>query len=396
MKIKIFFAAGLMLLAVFAFAACADNVDTPEEEETVEHTLTVTSDSGSEISDFGGQLVINVQSNTDWHVTSSAAWAVPSTTKGRGNGTVNVNIGENPSLNDRSATVTVSDCMDYNWDGTIDEYDLRPGDVGFVKFNITQKGGELVKPNVDIYEKVVFDWLVDGTAVGYDVSPNKLNTVTVPGKYLKATRNPNTGRYSAYFSPTDQNGGDVKHGTTSYNGYYHAKFEDTPVAEMLADGLSAEFYFKPEFTWDGNGEVKPFSCMQAGGFGFMFSKATSKGEGNFCVILNTTVNGKSGWRYVHCGFVPEEGKWYHAVYVYNQAEEKEYLYMNGELAGEADAPGTFNQPKAQAGYFVVGGDPAVNDGATCTSAFKGEIGLARIYSEPMSATQAAALYNEIK
>ena len=396
MKLNHLFAAGAMLLALGAFVACTDKEDQPEEKEAVAHILEVTCDSPTDLSDVGGEVVFNIKSNTEWHVTSSASWAVPSKTKSRANGTVAVKIGDNPSLNDRTAVITISDCMDYNWDGVIDESDLRPGDIGFQSFEITQKGGELTKPDVDIYDKVIFDWLVDGTAYGYDVSPSGLITETIPGKYLKASRNSRTGRYSAYFSPTDKNGGDIAVGTTSYNGYYHAKFEDTSVATTMADGFSAEFYFRPDFDWDGNGEVKPFSCMQSGGWGFLFSKSTSKASGNFAVIVNTNVDGTSGWKYVNCGFVPKKGEWYHAIYVYDPAAETVSMYINGELAGSAEAPGTYNQPAAKAGYFIVGGDPGANIGATCTAAFKGDIGIARVYSEPMTAAQAAALYKCLK
>ena len=396
MKLNHLYAAGAMLLALGAFVACSDKETTEPEGETVPHILEVTCDSPTELADTGGEVVFTIKSNTEWHVTSSSAWAVPSKTKSRANGTVKINVGDNPALSARTATITISDCMDYNWDGVIDENDLREGDIGFQTFQITQKGGELTKPNVDIYDKVVFDWLVDGTAVGYNVAPSELTVTTVPGKYLKASRNSRTGRYSAYFGPTDKNGGDVAHGTASYNGYYHSKFEDTPIAETMADGFSAEFYFRPDFDFDGSVEVKPFSCMQAGGWGFMFSKSTSNGGGNFCVILDSVDGGKAAWRYVSCGFVPKKDEWYHSVYVYDNAVGMEYLYMNGELAGTAEVPGTYKQPNAKAGYFMVGGDPAANDGASCTAAFKGDIGIARVYSEPMTAAQAAALYKCLK
>lgn len=112
--------------------------------------------------------------------------------------------------------------------------------------------------------------------------------------------------------------------------------------------------------------------------------------------MNTNVDGTSGWKYVNCGFVPKKGEWYHAIYVYDPAAETVSMYINGELAGSADAPGTYNQPAAKAGYFIVGGDPGANNGSTCTAAFKGDIGIARVYSEPMTAAQAAALYKCLK
>ena len=112
MKLNHLFAAGAMLLALGAFVACTDKEDQPEEKEAVAHILEVTCDSPTDLSDVGGEVVFNIKSNTEWHVTSSASWAVPSKTKSRANGTVAVKIGDNPSLNVRTAVITMSDCMD--------------------------------------------------------------------------------------------------------------------------------------------------------------------------------------------------------------------------------------------------------------------------------------------
>ena len=124
MKLNHLFAACAMLLALGAFVACTDKEDQPEEKEAVAHILEVTCDSPTDVSDVGGEVVFNIKSNTEWHVTSSASWAVPSKTKSRANGTVAIKIGDNPSLNDRTAVITISDCMDYNWDGVIDRASL--------------------------------------------------------------------------------------------------------------------------------------------------------------------------------------------------------------------------------------------------------------------------------
>ena len=393
MKNKYLFAAAAMLLAMTAFVSCTDKESNPvDEKPQAAHTLTVSAESASAIPEEGGQLVLKVESNCEWHVTSSASWAAPSKTKGFGNDNVIINVATNNVPSERSAVITVSDCMDYNWDGIIDENDLRAGDIGFRTFDVKQAAAEVKRPVCDI-----FDWVIDKDGNATDKSTAKLPITFVPGGKMTVQMNDKTGKYDAYFSPVNADGADVAPSKTSVAGYYHAKYEDRPqIVANLADGFSMEVLLCPDFDHAANGsaEVKPFSSMQSGGFGFCFMNA-SRNNAMGCQ-MNLTAGGKTGWYRTFDAVAVEQGKWYHSVFVYNHDEQSMKLYMNGKLVDTQSAPGTYTPCAAKAGYFMVGGDQNSNDGATCTAAFKGRVAIARIYGEPIVAEQVELLWKDIK
>ena len=56
----------------------------------------------------GDRRDITIASNTDWTITSSETWCVPSVSDGKGNGVVSVTVGSNPTTSQRSATLTLA------------------------------------------------------------------------------------------------------------------------------------------------------------------------------------------------------------------------------------------------------------------------------------------------
>ena len=122
-------------------------------------------------------------------------------TKGFGNDNVIINVATNAVPSERSAVITVSDCMDYNWDGVIDENDLRAGDIGFVTFDVKQAAAEVKRPVCDI-----FDWEIDKNGTPTDKSTAKLPITFVPGGKMTVQMNDKTGKYDAYFSPVNADG----------------------------------------------------------------------------------------------------------------------------------------------------------------------------------------------
>ena len=87
---------------------------------------------------------------------------------------------------------------------------------------------------------------------------------------------------------------------------------------------------------------------------------------------------------------PENGKYYHILAVYNKEEQKARIYINGELAGEADAPGNFRHANAAARWFGIGCDP--NENNSGEQAWRGDVIIARVYNTPLTAEDALGLY----
>ena len=137
-------------------------------------------------------------------------------------------------------------------------------------------------------------------------------------------------------------------------------------------------------------EIKMFSSQNAGGAGLMISKNDKGNEITF--LPNVSTSSSSTWIWARSGITPQKGQYYHVVGVYDKTNQKAHIYVNGTLAGSYDAKGNYLHPNAGSHWFCVGGDAGTNNVAEAT--FDGDIAIARVYSDPLSASKVAELYNE--
>ncbi len=235
-------------------------------------------------------------------------------------------------------------------------------------------------PKADILDVVFND---DGSA--YDASPME-NPVEVIGKDLIETYyNENYKRVvPKFFNPWGGNG----------QTYYKVDYENNQqFKDALADGHTLELLVMADYTLGSlpDSECKPFTSHQSGGTGLMVAKtAQSVNKTNDFAFLPHT---GGSYRWVPSGVHPEPGIFYHLVGVWNKEEGKAYIYVNGELKGTADAPGDFKFPTEKNNWFGIGADPSGEIGNT---AWNGEVAIARIYNDPLTADQISALYKQVE
>lgn len=171
---------------------------------------------------------------------------------------------------------------------------------------------------------------------------------------------------------------------------------DDAFKEALSDGHSMECLFKVDYTGTlPNAENKWFSAMEGGGTGFLIcTKNRGKNGGNEITFLpNVTPNGNSNWIWCTSGVVPEAGKYYHVVGVWNKEEGKAYIYVNGQLMNEVPAAGDLRLPPNKLAQWVgIGCDANTSTGGPAADS---HIAIARIYDKPLTASEVDALWEEV-
>ena len=245
--------------------------------------------------------------------------------------------------------------------------------IDSVTFDVPQ----VEKPVADILD-VQFN--ADGTAT--DVSPMHNNVETKASGALTTYFSNTYGRYVAKFANTWA-------GSTS--GYYKVDYSSNQVfKDALADGHTLEAVVMADYNPPiKEGEAKFFSSHETGGTGLYVCKSAKgkNGKNELCFLPH--VGG--AWRHASSGIVPEPGKYYHVVGVWNKEEGKDYIYINGELMTTADAAGEFQFPKDNSNWFAVGCDA----GPSGQLGWSGDVVLARIYDDPLTQDEVALLWNEI-
>lgn len=169
--------------------------------------------------------------------------------------------------------------------------------------------------------------------------------------------------------------------------------ENQDFRSLLADGHSVEALFCA--TYDGqlsgiNKEAKFFSAMEKGGTGFLIA---ANNHGNEITFLPNTTKTTGGWVWCTSGIVPQSGVFYHVVGVWNKQEKKAYIYVNGELKNTVDADGELRFATDGSNWWGIGTDANGGNGG---NAWNGEVAIARLYSEPLTADQVKALYAQVE
>ena len=231
-------------------------------------------------------------------------------------------------------------------------------------------------PKADILD---VKFKADGTAE--DISP--MNNVVV------ASGNPQTffsnryGRFMVRFSDNSWAG--------TANRYYKISYADnTAFQNALSDGHTIETVIRCSYSGTiPDGESKYFCSHQSGGTGLMISKisGTRKNELTFLPYVG------GSWRWATSGIVPESDVYYHLVGVWNKAEGKAYIYVNGKLKNTVAASGDFKFPTSTCYYFAIGGDPS--NATTVNQSWNGDVVLSRIYDDPLTGEQVTSLWNRL-
>lgn len=148
------------------------------------------------------------------------------------------------------------------------------------------------------------------------------------------------------------------------------------VHDKLSDGFTFETYVK---LYDDTSYCGILAYTQSGGASIDFDEA--KGAIGF------GIRSSSGFVYVYDTERVSTDEYYHVVGVYDG--ETVSLYYDGELIGTS-AAGAIIFPSIENTYLGVGGD--LSDTDQGEDQMTGSIAIARVYSEPLNASQVYNLY----
>lgn len=316
-------------------------------------------------SDYSFRII----TNESWSLSTDVAWVKSSSASGHsGAAQVTLSIEVNEADAARTAVITV-----------------RAGSLSKT-LRVNQLAANAAPDENPDYPKADLldvSFRNDGTA--YDVSANGLKVTPVSGATMVNYYSKTYSRYIAHFN----------HGLgeAAGDGYYKVDYSSDPeMIAGLADGHSIEVVFKIGRKSDGSSEVKMFSAMNQGGTGIMVSKA-SKGT-QLTFLPNVSSTGSSNWIWTQSGINPEPDRYYHVVGVWDKSKGKSCIYVDGVLKGTANASGSFIGPATSGTeWFGIGADAGTSAGE---AAWNGDVVIARVYNDPLSAEQVSALYSAVK
>ncbi len=356
-----------LFMAMLGFAACTepDNPVTPEpdpEPGKEEINFSASANMDGSVPADGGVITFTVTTNGEWkHELSAGAEAwISAEAKAAG---LTLTISANTDAAERKADLKIS---------SVEKPELNK------TFGITQEGvippvpNPPTKPTADILD-VVFN--ADGTAK--DVSPMGNNVKYLPGAGASYYYNEYYKRVIPGFSHPVGSG--IK------SGYY--RVDTDRFWSKLADGHTLETLIRMDDS-DGSKEVKPFCNHQSGGTGFLICKAE---KGSACITFLPHVGG--GYKWCMSDVVPEHGRYYHVVGVWDKAAGKARIYIDGELKKEIAASGDLKNANDGSRWFAICGDPS---GSEASNAWNGEIGIARIYDNALTEEDVKMLYEEVE
>ena len=322
--------------------------------------INVTPTSVATFPESGGKIDFTISTNTlGWeYVISSASDWISEVSKTETE--LTLSIAENPNPQDRSTTITFT---------SLSTPEVKKS------INISQEAKEVL-PVADLLD-IVFK--ADGSAE--DISPLKQTVSTIEGSTMSTVFSNTYQRYIARYAHSL--------GSSISDGYYKVDYtSNETVKSKLLDGHTMETVFMLDESNLPNLELKNFSSHEAGGTGFLVGNNT---RGNSIYFL-PHVGGNYIW--TNSTIVPQKGKYYHVVGVWNKSLGKTSIYINGELKGSTSANGELTLPSSGRTWFGIGGDPA--SATTAQSAWKGDVVIARIYDKALSEKEVTLLWNEIK
>lgn len=314
----------------------------------------------------GGKWIAKVEGQTEWYRLSSVSG-------GEGSADIELSVTENKG--------------EARWT-TVDFVSLE--NRMSVSLTIRQKGKKTEpepepEPEPGAIVADLLDVIFDEDGKAHDASPSKMQIEYVEGTSHMNYYSELYGRTVAHFNHMP--------GSVVSNGYYKVNYSGNPdFIGKLKDGHSLEVVFSTQEKLTGAKEVKMFCSHEGGGTGFLM---TTSGWGNSLTFLpNVSTNSSSHWCWTKSGVNPEPGRYYHAVGVWDKKQEKAFIYVDGALKGTVDAKGDLRLPtSSSAHWFGIGADASPNSGQ---SAWYGDVVIARIYDQVLTAENVAELYAKVR
>ena len=220
-----------------------------------------------------------------------------------------------------------------------------------------------------------------------DLSPMKMRVRATNKAGISTYYNKNFGRNAVSFS-------NAWGGTVSGN--YRVDYStNTAFRNALADGHTLEVVVMANFdgllsSTSNNKEAKCFASHQAGGTGIMVCTTSrgSSGQNEFTFLPCV-----GSYRWATAGTAPEKGVFYHIVGVWDKEEGRAKLFVNGNLVSNVAASGAYTEPSAKSLWFCIGGDAS---DSTPSNGWKGDVVIARVYDDPLTAAQVKALWTDVE
>ncbi len=236
-------------------------------------------------------------------------------------------------------------------------------------FGPTVAAKEVTLPTADLLD-VVFN--EDGTATDISPAQQEIQVVGQP----KVVYNEQF-KQNVFLSEAN--------GTTPVSYLKIPYTDNVELMENIANGFTVETTFKV----CGNipGSITPFRATQSGGYGF-----DVEATGQIKYEVHTTLeDGTSAYRYANSSVYVKPDTYYHMVGIYDKAARKVSVYINGVNEATGSAEGEFHFPDDAVNnhWLGIGAD---NAGTSASNGANFEVVNARMYSEPITADMAKALY----
>lgn len=307
-----------------------------------------------------GEFTITLSTNqSDWTyeiINNSGNWL---TEKVKGSDAVIFSVVENKSFSPRSTDV---------------KFYSTSHPEAFTYLTVEQ-AYKVDAPVADLLDVIFAE---DGSAK--DVSPMGMIVNLRADQYVSTTYLEKYERYAAVFSRT---GGPYANQST---GYYTVPYTDnTAFKNKIEDGFSMETLIR-RYDTPGTAQIKAFSAGQAGGTGICF-RAGATNE------IYYEIHTGGAWRNCYSGIQPQKDIYYHIISTWDKANGVAKLYVDGVLKATTSTSGDFKHmtTNVNAYWFGIGADPNANDLGEAT--FNGEVVLARMYDDPLSAEQVYSLWS---
>ncbi len=153
----------------------------------------------------------------------------------------------------------------------------------------------------------------------------------------------------------------------------------------IKDAMQKSFTLEVMYSTNNTNNVCPLSGQEGGGAGI---EQASGGELQFYCHVG------GGYKTINSGLKVNTGEFYHVVATYDSDAKKTTMYINGSLAGELNAEGSFGFPSDRdAHWFGIGGD--ANPSGNTQFQLNGEVAIARMYSHAVDRDEVYWLYKDV-
>ena len=226
-------------------------------------------------------------------------------------------------------------------------------------------------PVADLLDVVFND---DGSATDQSATQNEVVTMGAP----KVVKSP-TLDMNVFCHTQSELGGNA--------GDFFKIIPSDALVEGISDGMTFEILTRPYWTDEEYANLSWCSVLgmeEGGGVGMLVY------NNQWC--FEAHVGG--GYKDAYSSSSPVVGEWVHLVGVWDYGTSTLCLYVNGSLAGTAEAGGSFSMPNASTTWMGIGCDLGYDGSSSAT--YKGDIALVRIYNESVNASQAALLYKKVQ